>query len=236
MTVMDAEDRFTLLASLYAFYDDFVAGMPFACAPGCSTCCTWNVTATSLETSYLSRILGHDRLCQIADLAKRQDAPGWYRPTATINEIAASCLAMRDPPIDSGIHTNGGCPLLDDRGLCLVYARRPFACRAMSSRIRCEPDGEALMDPFLVTVNLAMHQIIEDIDAGNYTGNLIDLLAKEATLGSSPAPFFIKNKPLPGFLVDPALEKEFDAFLFDLCKATGLRYGKDPCRPISPLI
>lgn len=212
MTAKDTEDRFTLLASLYAFYDDFVAGMPFACAPGCSTCCTWNVTATSLETSYLSRILSHDRLCQMADLAKKQDAPGWYRPSVTINEIAASCLAMRDPPIDSGIHTKGSCPLLDDRGLCLVYARRPFACRAMSSRIQCEPDGEALMDPFLVTVNLAMHQIIEDVGNGNYTGNLIDLLAKEASIGSSPMPFLSRTSPYPAFSLIRHLKRNLMPF------------------------
>ncbi len=238
MNVRDAGGSFPVLAALYDFYDQYTTRFPSVCAPGCSTCCTWNVTATGLEADYLLEILDADARRRIAQALPRPGEPVWYRPTVTINETAACFLAMRDPPEDRGIHTQGRCLFLDDHGLCKVYARRPFACRAMSSCNRCEERGEALMDPFLLSVNLAVYQIIEDMDTGGCTGNLIDLLVKEITPGDMQKLCLIENRPLPGFLVEPAYTRDFAAFLAALREATSLRYDekkgdsgrrKDPC-------
>ncbi len=226
MNVRDAGERFPVLVALYDFYDQYTTRFQSACGPGCSTCCTWNVTSTSLEADYLLEILDADARRRISQALPRPGGPVWYRPTVTINETAACFLAMRDPPEDRGIHTQGRCPFLDDHDLCKVYERRPFACRAMSSRNRCEEEGEALMDPFLLSVSLAVYQILEDMDAVGCTGNLIDLLVKEVTPGDTQRPFLIENRPLPGFLVEPAHERDFAAFLAGLREATGLRYGE----------
>jgi len=42
----------------------------------------------------------------------------------------------------------------------------------------CQYGGEAEMEPFLITVNLAIYQIIEHLDKEGVSGNLLDVLSE----------------------------------------------------------
>jgi len=48
----------------------------------------------------------------------------------------------------------------------------------MSSMEVCQYGGEAEMEPFLITVNLAIYQIIEHLDKEGVSGNLLDVLSE----------------------------------------------------------
>jgi hypothetical protein len=105
---------------------------------------------------------------------------------------------------------------LDKEGLCSVYERRPFACRAMSSTEICQYGSEADMEPFLVTVNLAIYQIIEHLDKGGVSGNLIDLLNKlvnNQSINTDSGDSLVSNRALPGFLVSPDEQERFRVFM-----------------------
>lgn len=196
-----------LLTALYAAYADFIAGFPCACEPGCAACCTPNVVITSLEAAYIL-----DLEPDVIEKARRAAARPLYRPASTINHLAVCCLAARNPPEDHGEHVDGICVFLDERKQCSIYARRPFACRAMFSRAVCRPGTEALMPAILMTVNLAMHQIIEHLDSGGYTGSMPDLLLAKSEK-KTEGEFLLRNHKLPGFLIPPEEEKFFKIFL-----------------------
>ena len=204
------QEKFELLKAIYEFYADFIKGMAVACRKGCSLCCTVNVTATSLETGYLLEKAGDFLLRPQVRTALFQDAEEYYRPSLTTNEIAWHCL-KEEAFSDEGIHGLGSCPFLTSSGVCSLYALRPFACRAMCSRTICKEDSGAEMPPFMITVNLALYQIIEFLDAGGMSGNMIDLLAWQ--LEGRNEGVLLRNKSLPGFLVSPEERGRFNAFM-----------------------
>lgn len=195
------------LKALYAFYDEFAQDFPAACRPGCSTCCSVNVTATTLETSWMLKNCAPD-MKKIEDAAERAH----YQPAVTANRMAFFCLNRREPPDETSVHAPGRCPLLDDLGYCTIYEYRPFSCRAMFSLSACKEAGEAEMPPFLFTLNLALYQIIEHLDRQGFSGNMLDLLLfswdKHADF-----PYVKTNSPLPGFMVPPDEQLRFRSLL-----------------------
>jgi len=139
-----------------------------------------------------------------------------YRPSLSTNQIADFCLRQEEIPPDRVEHGEGVCPFLDQEGLCSVYENRPFACRAMSSREVCQYGGEADMEPFLVTVNLAVYQIIEHLDKEGVSGNLLDVLSElvnNQSVSPGPGDRLISNRALPGFLITPDEQGRFRAFM-----------------------
>ena len=214
---------YTPLSALYSFYDEFIKGFALACSRGCSICCTVNVAATTIETDYVRDSLGDflspvmlEHLVECAQLPR-------YIPATTLNRNTWQIIRGEEVTVDSGQHSDGTCPLLDAQGLCTVYENRPFACRAMSSTTPCMTGGSADMEPFLVTVNLAMYQIIEHLDSiGGITGNFSGLLCSAIAPGSissddnkenSSTMPEIRNCPLPGFIVPPEDKLRFKSFL-----------------------
>jgi hypothetical protein len=71
------------------------------------------------------------------------------------------------------------------------------------------------MESFLVTVNLGVYQIIEHLDEGGTSGNLMEVLS--ALLDGNGARWkelaLLRNRVLPGFLVSPGEQGRFNAFL-----------------------
>ena len=193
------------LQALYSFYDDFTDRLAFSCGPGCSTCCSVNVSITSLEAAYLRRhsVLSDTRLQERINAANRRPH---FIPTLTTNRIAHHCRHRQEPPEEKGMHAPGPCPLLDPNGLCRVYENRPFSCRAMSSIQKCQADGEAVMPPFLMTINLALYQLIEHLDVEGTSGNMLDMLAGDGRNR-------ISNTPFPGFLITDREKTPFQRFL-----------------------
>ena len=193
------------LQALYSFYGDFTDRLAFSCGPGCSTCCSVNVSITSLEAAYLRK---HIALSDQEVQRQIHAAVGrpHFIPTMTTNRLARYCLRRLDPPEEQGIHAPGQCPLLGRDGLCRVYENRPFSCRAMSSNQRCQADGEAVIPPFLYTINLAFYQLIEHLDVKGTSGNMLDMLTDDG--GNR-----ISNNPFPGFLITDAERPPFQRFL-----------------------
>lgn len=205
------------IEALYEFYDDFLKGYAFSCTAGCSTCCTTNIVTTTMEVDYLMEKAGN----RVRDALREIDFDDTfgYRPSISINESASYYLKEKYPPEDTGVHIKGICPLLSQEGLCSVYQFRPFSCRAMTSTKPCDPGEGAEMDPFLITVNLSVQQIIEHVDSKGFTGNLWDVVNYHET----KAPInLIKNRPFPGFLIPPQERGRFLAFTRRLKKRTGI--------------
>jgi Fe-S-cluster containining protein len=201
-----------LLERVYETYSEMSAGFPSACKVSCAACCTQNVLCTTLEAAImLEQIesLGLPNLL-IADL--QGVSPKRLRPTLTINSLAEHCLRSEEIPEIQEAAENPSCPFLE-HGSCLTYAFRPFACRSMWSDETCRPQGEAVMNPMLVSISGVFQQIIEDMDSGGLYGNLLDLLSylneperrKTYVSGAGVAPGdgLLRNAPSPGFIVPP---------------------------------
>lgn len=186
------------LKALYDFYDDLAKRFSAACHPGCTTCCSVNVSITSLEAVYLKEHASLSKQQLQKRIADTRSRP-YFIPSLTTNVLACHCLQQQNPPEEKGIHAPGPCPLLSSTGLCHVYTNRPFACRAMLSTKRCQVGGEAVMAPFIFTINLAIYQLIEHLDFPGTSGNMLDML-----VGSGKNT--VANTALPGFLV-PAEER-----------------------------
>ena len=221
---MDRTNQLVKLERLYGFHQGFLKGYRFSCTPGCSTCCTTNLLVTSLEMDFIlsdpsARKTISERLGEI-DI----ESLCLFRPHATINESAGFYLRMEEPPeatdLDEAPPAPSPCPLLSSEGLCTIYERRPFACRQMVSSSRCAHGGMADMEPFIVTINLAIQQIIEHLDQGGLYGNMWDMAS--FMIDGTGRERLKENLPIPGFLLMPSEKGRFMAFLRRLKKETDI--------------
>ena len=197
----DLDLRLKALDALYGVHGSLLEDLKGACRPGCSACCTVNLTATALEVRYL--------LDRVGAPAPRPTGP-YYRPAYTANEAAEACLSGAELPEDPGEHSPEPCPLLGPDGLCTVYEARPFACRAMHSSRRCAQGGAADMDPYLLTVSLVFYQLIEHLDEGEPYGSLWDVLDR---LSGRPVRGLLESRALPGLPVPPEHRGRLTALL-----------------------
>lgn len=201
-------DSLQALTAMYTFYQQFTVHLPLVCEEGCATCCSVNVTVTELEMRFLRQhpLFADPQVADKLDAARQQPH---FVPTLTTNHLAACCLARRQPPEEKASHAPGRCPLLDENDRCRVYTHRPFACRAMLSKNRCQVDGEAIMPPFMYTVNLVFCQLIEHLDREGNSGNLLDMFFN----GSQTC---IANRKIPGVLVAPEEQIKLQRFIAKL--------------------
>ena len=169
-----------MLQELYRAYGELAAERRgLACVPGCFACCSDRVQLITLEGAFL--LEGLERAGR-RDLLPRVLAAAGSRPApaATMNRLAELVQRGQEPPPEPGPEAGqGACPLLED-GLCAVYEYRPLACRTMASLRRCRAGGEALEDPWWLTLNTAFFQLVEQAAAGGGFGWLPDVLARLA--------------------------------------------------------
>lgn len=156
-------------------YDAYLETLEPVCEKGCDTCCTVNVTVTSLEAWRIADYLVQAGRADLFDVVCGAADGKRFQPTLTMNAIAEICSRGEVVPEDVMDPAWGQCPLLADH-ICPVYNLRPFACRCMVSTHDCRNAGYARTDDFTVTVNNIMMQYIEHIDQGGVTGNLLDML------------------------------------------------------------
>lgn len=213
------------LAAIYAVYDDFLSGIPYACAKGCSTCCTGSVTMTTLEAAPIVSFLEKRRPDLVARVAGRKEKTGTFgaRPLLTANAYAGYFLARQEPSDeDVSPWCFAPCVFLE-QDCCAIYPLRPFGCRSFGSVSRCEAGGAAELPPFVITVNTVVMQIIEDLDGpGGSWGVMGDVLAAMMIAGDSGvAGQLASSRPLPGFLV-PGEEKRAIAVLLQRLHGAGL--------------
>ena len=173
---MNWESRLQILAELYRIFDDFINTRTTACRRGCDSCCTCDVTLTTLEGLRLTQELeAAGDMDWVARLV-RSSSGQRFRPQLTVNQMAALCAADAPLPAETRDSGTGRCPLLDEN-ICPGYDARPFACRCMVSRAVCPPGGQADMDELVVTASNVFMQTIENLDASGCSGNLVDVLS-----------------------------------------------------------
>lgn len=192
------------LDAIYRHYDQTGSGSGLACHAGCATCCTRNVTLTSIEAWYI--LVGcanqpgfiHSRLSGAMNALR-------FIPVLTTNRLAELCQAGQDIPEEELPQSGLPCPFLEnDR--CLIYTVRPFACRCMTSVTPCSTTGFADQTDWMVSLNTLYLQVIEHLDNSGWSGNLIDLVH---ILNMHPGdlkqsmPLLVKNRPLGTVFIPP---------------------------------
>jgi Fe-S-cluster containining protein len=174
---MDIKNQCEQLKTIYAIYDEFTADTYRACRKHCASCCTCNVTGTTLEGWLI-----HDRLMSAAtdhtaflENLSEIAPPGRFQPRVTINDMVAMCMQGKSLPDEQNDPAAGVCPFMEG-DTCSIYAVRPFGCRAMLSTLDCTGRAEAHMPPLILSANNVVMQYIETLDRPGASGNLIDIL------------------------------------------------------------
>ena len=196
--------RRKLLGVLYQAHARLSEERRVACGPRCSVCCTDRLNLTSLEAELLAATLSQAGREDLLNKALEQETDPKAAPATTFNQLAELCIRQEEPPADQPPGQEAGaCPLLED-GLCAVYEARPFACRAMVSKNRCQPGGQAIGEAWWFTLDTAFFQLIEHLDAGGVFGLMPRVLA---SLKSQATDGLLDCQFLPG-LPAPAEHQE----------------------------
>jgi Fe-S-cluster containining protein len=219
--------KIALLDQSYSLFDDFARRKNVACKRQCATCCTCNMTLTTLEGYKIISLLDARAksilLQQVLDAAEQSR----FKPQITTNQIAQRCMTGQEIPEEILDPAWGSCPLLSEKE-CSIYKLRPFGCRCMMSRTNCADTGYADIDEFTLTVTNLFNQVIEHLDQDGLTGNLIDVLTfldddKNLTADQShtldiDAEGLIPNIPIPVLMIPPEHRKRVEPLLESLKK------------------
>ena len=197
-------NRQTVLPAIFATFGAWCESSSWACTRGCSSCCTQNVTITSLEgAAIIDGLAAENRLDWLRDTLLRPHAP--CRPHYTLNTMARACLAGKTLPGEEPRPRSAPCPFLQ-RSCCTIYPLRPFSCRSFLSKSTCSPDRPATVDEAHLAAATAVGQLLEHLSQGQAWGNMLDvlpfLLDSKGTTASPPR-HLLRAQPLPGFLLGP---------------------------------
>jgi len=207
------EKRCDVLARIYLLHDEYTDGHGAVCEQSCASCCTCNVTMTSLEYAFV--VDGMDELekNKLAQKIVQGRSERRFQPAYTINEMAARCLKGKEIPEEENDPSWGQCPLLY-QGACTIYEKRPLGCRMLISQVKCQEVGYARMPPFLLTLNNLFQQVVEHMDARGTSGNLTDMILWQAecahkdALSHPPGPHILNNCRAPVFMVPPEHQEQ----------------------------
>ncbi len=207
--------RLETLEKIYTLHDDLMEKLDLACRTGCDLCCTRNVSVTSLEAALIVRHLEKTGRSEL--LTKIESARNLLRfqPLTTTNTLAHLCRNGESPPKEDYDPAWRPCPLLTDNR-CPIYAVRPFACRCMVSKSVCQPDGQAEIDDYLLTIHTVFLQFIEHADATGYSGNLIDMLVRSARTSGFENHGLVPNRPIEMLLLPPEYQARAREFITKL--------------------
>jgi Fe-S-cluster containining protein len=192
-----------VLQALYDAYEALSQTRQTACAAGCAACCSDRVHLTSLEGVLLLRALKEAGRDDLIALAAGAPAPAGIRPLSTFNALARLCMAQEEPPRRTPLEQPAGvCPLLEN-GLCAVYEARPMACRTMASLERCQPGGQAVEEPFWVSLNAVFFQLAEQCSLGVGGFGLLPQVMAALQGDVEAREGLLACEPLPGLVVPP---------------------------------
>jgi len=169
------DSNLELLKNVYSLYEEVIAPFDAVCQQKCASCCTCNVTMTSLEAALLVAALTEQEKKELQIRIALHSPVKRYIPKMTTNMFARMCIQGKDIPEEENDPSWGKCPLLLN-DMCSLYDVRPFGCRALISEILCEKAGYAQMPPLALTINDIFLQYIEHMDEKGIFGNLSDML------------------------------------------------------------
>jgi len=172
---MNLNIKLLLLEHIYKVYEEFVNSINTVCRRYCSLCCTRNVTLTTLEGYKIIEYLIADNKLYLLEKIKAESCKKRFQPSITINRLADMCMHDENIPEEESLPEWGECPFLQDNE-CPIYPVRPFGCRCFVSSQICGEGGEAVTEPFVITVNNLFLQYIEHIDIQGHSGNLTDIM------------------------------------------------------------
>lgn len=211
MKEKDKRKAFSQLKAMYNLFDEVADQAELVCQQGCASCCTCNVTLTSLEARYLLNELGQEELGNLRSRIENNFPHKRYIPAITFNTFARLCMEGKDIPDEENDPSWGQCPLLH-KNLCTIYEIRPFGCRALLSSVNCKDQGYAEVPPFILTLTNLFMQYVEHLDQKGYFGNFSDmikfLLSDESYSGTAnhlcPNKHpFVYNEPAKVLMVPP---------------------------------
>ncbi len=124
------------------------AGDEIACRRGCSACCRGLFDITLLDACFLAK--GVDALPSEIKQAVIEKCMSGLAPVFKAWPDFSHPFLMNIYPEEQydmvmPDDDETPCPMLDDNGLCLVYANRPMTCRLNGIPL-VEPDGEIFFD------------------------------------------------------------------------------------------
>ena len=211
-TVMDIKSKIDRLDQIYALFETFAQKQDLACKRHCSTCCTCNMTLTTLEGLKIISDLDASQKATLTGHIQQATGQKRYQPKISINQMARICMQGGDIPEEVLDPSWGQCPILINQE-CPIYTLRPLSCRCMMSRRDCSRSGFADMDDFTLTVADLFNQFIEHLDAGGLNGNLIDvilflddsenLIKYQEGKTDLSGPGLIRNLPIPVLMIPP---------------------------------
>ena len=173
--MMDIETKLEIMDQIYEIYDRFCARLSIACERSCADCCTGNVTLTTLEAYRMIEDMLEKDTAGLLDRLDDAAESERFQPVITTNQLADLCRQGKEVPEEESGPASTTCSFLD-KNICPFYTHRPFGCRCMMSRQKCDDTGYADMDDFVLSVNTVFLQTIEHIDSDGFSGNMIDVL------------------------------------------------------------
>jgi Fe-S-cluster containining protein len=216
------------LKKIYQLFEEMGIDNTFECHEGCATCCTVNVTLTTLEYAIIAEYHGFAEIIENSGFQKKL-ADGLtkkrYLPEITVNQFAGFCLEKKNPPDVENDPQWGTCPFLE-KSCCSIYSVRPFACRCMASKVKCDVGGYAEIDDYTLSMNNVFMQYIEHLDTPGFTTNLLDMIGyvsnerknkicKEDTI-LAPKKVLLPNMKIPLILLPPEYQERGAAILKSL--------------------
>ncbi len=199
MKKKESGSKITQLKSVYAVFEKAIEAYSVVCHEKCASCCTCNVTMTSLEADLILDSLDDKQLKKLGSALVNYFPEKRYIPRTTTNQFARLCREDKDIPEEKNDPSWGKCPLLENE-LCSIYETRPFGCRALMSEIDCSKNETAQIPPMVLTINNLFLQVIEHLDKNGCFGNLTDILGqcfkKESIYSESDLSLPPMNEPL----------------------------------------
>jgi len=145
------------VSQLQPIYDAFeAAAAPYkadaACTKGCAFCCT---DAGSIHVTTLEGLAIRERIEQLP--RSRQ---------VTVKKSLAADMKRRERSQSSA------CPLLMKNRACLIYDRRPFACRRIYSLKTCGSNQHPVLAKQVMALGDGAIRQLQLLDATGYSGHL----------------------------------------------------------------
>ncbi|SMC52197.1 Putative zinc-or iron-chelating domain-containing protein [Desulfocicer vacuolatum DSM 3385] len=216
------EKKCDALARVYSLHDEYTRGHGAVCEQGCASCCTCNVTMTSLEYAFMVDGMDERERAGLEQRVTQGRTAPRFQPMHTINNMALLCIEGKEIPEEENDPSWGQCPLLD-QGSCTIYEKRPLGCRMLFSQVKCRDAGYARMPPYVLTLNNLFQQVVEHMDARGTSGNLTDMIlwqAKSEMADSLPNPpaYILKNYRAPVFMVPPEHQDQIRPLMVKLSR------------------